>query len=184
MNVIDAKELRRRLEQSQPIQLVDVRSAGEYASGHIPRASNIPLEQVEDRLDDVAPSGDVVLICQSGRRAGMCFENFHSHRQNLLVLDGGTNAWIEAGGSVIRTQPSSWSIERQVRLAAGLLVLIGSILSLTLSTGWVYLGMIVGAGLSFAAMTNVCGMAAIFAVMPWNRASNTIQPKNPVEASR
>jgi len=184
MKVIDAKELQRRLENSQPIQLVDVRSAGEYASGHIPRASNIPLEQVEERMHDIAPTGEVVLICQSGKRAGICFENYHPHRDNLLVLEGGTNAWVAEGGAVVRTQASGWSIERQVRLAAGLLVLLGTILSLIAGPAWIYLALFVGAGLTFAGLTNVCGMASLFAMMPWNKAKSPAPTSSPMETAQ
>jgi len=172
MNVIDAKELQRRLADNRPMQLVDVRSPGEYAAGHIPQASNIPLEQVESRLKDLADHGEVVLICQSGRRAGMCFENFSNVQPNLVVLDGGTGAWVNEGGDVVKTQASSWSIERQVRLTAGLLILLGTILSLTTAPAWIYLAMFVGAGLTFAGLTNVCGMASLFALMPWNKAKS------------
>lgn len=154
------------------MQLIDVRSPGEFAAGHVPKASNIPLEQVESRLKDLANHGEVVLICQSGGRAAICFENFSHVRQNLTVLDGGTEAWVKEGGEVVKSQTSSWSIERQVRLTAGMLILLGTILSLTLAPGWIYLAMFVGAGLTFAGLTNTCGMASLFALMPWNRAKS------------
>jgi len=51
--------------------LVDVRSASEFASGHIPGAVNIPMDQIEARLDDLAVNLPIVLICQAGTRARM-----------------------------------------------------------------------------------------------------------------
>ncbi len=56
-----------------------------------------------------------------------------------------------------------------MRLAAGLLVLTGTVLAVTVTPAWVYLAMFVGAGLTFAGLTNVCGMAMVFAALPWNK---------------
>jgi phage shock protein E len=51
-------------------RLVDVRSPGEYASGHIPGAINIPVQELSDRVGELAPSDKaIVLYCQSGMRS-------------------------------------------------------------------------------------------------------------------
>jgi hypothetical protein len=65
--------------------------------------------------------------------------------------------------------PCRWTLERQVRLAAGLIVLIATLLAVLVNLNWVYLAMFVGAGLTFAGATNICGMAVVLARMPWNR---------------
>lgn len=166
---ITANELMNRIALGEHLQLIDVRSPEEYALGHIPQAVNLPMEQVESRLDDLHDSAPVVLICHSGTRACMTEALLKPHRNDLLVLEGGTSAWIEKGRQTVGTGTSRWSIERQVRLAAGLLVLLGTGLSFAIP-GFVYLAMFVGAGLTFAGLTNVCGMASLFALMPWNKA--------------
>lgn len=171
---IQTLDLKRRLEAGETIQIIDVRSPGEYAAGHIPFAVNMPLEQVDSRLDDLREHTPVVLVCQSGRRAQMCAQQIKHHRDDLLLLEGGTDAWEEVGLPLVQCSASRWSIERQVRLTAGLLILAGTILSTVLASGWVYLAMFVGAGLTFAGLTNVCGMASLFGIMPWNR-----PPKRP-----
>lgn len=165
-------ELQRRLEAGDRFQLLDVRSASEHASGHIPGALNIPLEQVEFRLEDLHAADPVVLICQSGNRASMCGELLRDSKDGLLLLEGGVDAWANAGLPVLRSTASRWSIDRQVRLAAGLLVLLGTLGSLLLHPGWLYVAMFVGAGLTFAGLTNVCGMASLFAILPWNKPSS------------
>lgn len=167
---IAATELRALLEKGEAIQIVDVRSPNEYASGHIPFAVNMPLEQVDARLDDLRPHTPVVLVCQSGSRAGMCKEQIQHHRDDLILLDGGTDAWERAGLPMVRSSASRWAIERQVRLTAGLLIVVGTALSVLVAPAWVYLAMFVGLGLTFAGLTNYCGMAAVFALMPWNKA--------------
>lgn len=79
--------------------LVDVRSSTEFASGHIPGAVNIPLDQIEARLDDLHPNLPTILICQSGKRARMAAGLLEPCRRQITVLEGGTEAWIEAGRS-------------------------------------------------------------------------------------
>jgi rhodanese-related sulfurtransferase len=165
---ITVQDLARRIRSGEPIQLIDVRSAGEYAAGHVPQASNIPLEQLESRLDDLGHQ-PVAVLCQSGNRAGMACEVLAGHRDDVLLVEGGTSAWQAAGLPVISTTTSKWALERQVRLIAGLLVLAGTILSVLVAPAWIYLAMFVGAGLTFAGLTNVCGMAFILARLPWNR---------------
>ena len=51
--------------------LVDVRSAGEFASGNAPGTINIPLSELGSRLGEIPKSSPVVLCCASGTRSGM-----------------------------------------------------------------------------------------------------------------
>src|SRR5579863_8786585 len=151
-------------------QWVDVRSENEYAAGHVPGAVNIPLEQIEGRLDDVSASGPVVLICKSGTRAGIAGGVLKQCRENVMVLNGGTEAWAKAGLPLVVNRATRWSLERQVRLAAGVIVLIGAALAMTVNFKWIYLSGFVGLGLTFAGLTDICAMGALLAKMPWNRA--------------
>ena len=176
---INATDLRKLIDVDPAIQLVDVRSADEFASGHVPRATNIPLEQLEGRLDDLG--GRVVVLCRSGKRASMACDLLRAHHDDLLLLEGGTQAWVEAGLPV--TEPARrvrWSLERQVRLAAGIMVLIGTLMSLFVSPSWIYLAVFVGAGLTFAGATDLCLMASLLAKLPWNqpKAQLTNQPRS------
>lgn len=53
--------------------VIDVRSAEEFASGHLPEARNIPHDQIENRIFEIMSAKDrsVVLYCRSGRRSGI-----------------------------------------------------------------------------------------------------------------
>jgi rhodanese-related sulfurtransferase len=148
-------------------KLIDVRSAAEFAVGHIPGAVNVPMEQVELRMADIG-RGPVVLVCEAGSRARIVAGWLES-RQPVSVLSGGTAAWRNAGLPLVTCAPCRWPLERQVRLAAGLIVFIATLLSVLVNLNWVYLAMFVGAGLTFAGATNICGMAVVLARMPWNR---------------
>lgn len=177
MKKISPQDLKARLDRGEPMQLIDVRSPGEYASGHVPGALNLPLEEVEARLDDVARHDPVVLVCQSGSRACLSHDVLQHHRSDLIVLEGGTSAWEAASLAVVSGGNPRWSIERQVRLAAGLLVLVGAVLGFSLSPGWFGLSAFVGAGLTFAGLTNICGMAFLFGKLPWNRPTRPSAPR-------
>ena len=149
--------------------VVDVRSGSEFGSGHIPGAVNIPMDQIEARLDDVGTNLPVVLVCQSGKRARMTASLLEPCQRQISVLEGGTLAWIAAGLPVVRSVKTRWSLERQVRLGAGLLGLTGAILGLTVNPRWVFLCAFVGLGLAFAGLTDICAMGMILEKMPWNK---------------
>lgn len=174
---INVKDLDTLIRNHEAIQLVDVRSPGEYATGHVPQAINIPLEQLEARFGDLT-KGQVAILCQSGKRAGMACDLLNSHHDGLLLVEGGTQAWIDAGLPTVNSATNKWSLERQVRLAAGLIVLISTILVAMGMSGWLYLAMFVGAGLTFAGLTNICGMALLLAKLPWNRPNQQSLPTN------
>lgn len=163
---IRTENLRRLLIDRAPVGALDVRSAAEFATGHIPGAINIPMEQVESRMQDL-PAGPLVLICESGKRAEIV-GGWLAGQRDITLLEGGTRAWRNAGHPLVVCAPCRWTLERQVRLIAGLLVLAGTLLSILLSAKWAYLAMVVGAGLTFAGATNICGMAMLLTKMPWN----------------
>lgn len=166
---VDAAEFARaRRKGVAAAQVVDVRSAMEFASGHVPGAANIPLEQLELRTEDLAADRPVVLVCQAGTRARIAAELLGERRENLLVLEGGTDAWRKAGMPLVRCTRSRWALERQVRLGAGLLVICGVALGFAVSPWWFGLAAFVGCGLTFAGATNLCLMGEMLARMPWN----------------
>jgi len=160
-----------RSRPATPVLLVDVRSGSEFASGHIPGAVNIPMDQIEARLDDLDRNLQIVLICQSGKRARMTAGLLEPCQRQIAVLEGGTKAWREAGLPLVASVRMRWSLERQVRLGAGLLVLTGAILALAVNPLWVFLCGFTGLGLTFAGLTDICGMAVILGKMPWNKLS-------------
>ena len=156
-------------------QCIDVRSATEFAAGHIPAAINIPMDEIESRIGDLRPEQHTVLVCQSGKRAEMTRELLTGRVDDLSVLVGGTDAWNAAGLPLVASTRSRWALERQVRLGAGLLVLTGVVLGFLVSPGWFCLAGFVGCGLVFAGTTNFCAMAHLLALLPWNRRGSRIE---------
>jgi hypothetical protein len=66
------------------------------------------------------------------------------------------------------------SLERQVRIAAGSLVVLGTVLGAFVHPAFLGLPAFVGAGLIFAGVTDTCGMGMLLARMPWNRAGEGV----------
>ena len=171
---ITTPQLVELLERSPDVQLVDVRTPSEFSAGHIPEAVNIPMDEVDARLADIRRDKPVVLICQSGGRAQITCNLISAQHPSLLVLEGGTRAWLSAGLPVVTSAKTRWSLERQVRLAAGLLVLTGVLLSQLVNSSWIFLSGFVGLGLTFAGLTDICPMGILFMHMPWNKGKATV----------
>jgi rhodanese-related sulfurtransferase len=153
--------------------ILDVRTPGEFASQRAPEAVNVPLDRLQAEPGKVAEQldGPVAIMCASGRRAEAAREALAAcGYEHAVVVDGGMGAWQAAGGEVV-SERSVWPIERQVRFAAGSLVVIGVLASLVWPPA-IALSGFVGAGLVFAAVTDTCGMAMLLAKMPWNRGSS------------
>jgi Rhodanese-related sulfurtransferase len=124
------------------------------------------MDQIESRLGDLGLNLPLVLVCQSGKRARMTAALLEPCLRQITVLEGGTTAWIEADLPVVASVKTRWSLERQVRLGAGLVVLTGAILALTVNQRWLLLGGFVGLGLTFAGLTDICAMGIILEKMP------------------
>lgn len=170
---IQAAQLNTDLQSGKRITLIDVRTPAEHGEVHIADANLMPL----DRLDPAAVKAaagqaeQCVLVCRSGKRAEQAFQKLQAAGcGNLAILDGGVDAWESAGLPVNRGEKAI-SLERQVRIAAGLLVLTGVILGTTVHPGFYGISAFVGAGLTFAGITDWCGMAMLLAKMPWNQRS-------------
>lgn len=81
-----------------------------------------------------------------------------------------TEAWVSAGLPVIRGKRSVIPIDRQMRIVAGSLVVLGAALYF-IYPAFILLAAFVGCGLTFAGVTNICPMMNMLARMPWNQAS-------------
>lgn len=166
---ITATELFRLLEENPHTQVLDVRTAVEYESVHIPGSYNVPLDTLAEHTREFADlDHPVILVCQSGGRATKAQEHLHAAgKTNLRVLDGGMGAWLVAGGDTVKGG-EKWALDRQVRGVAGALVLTGILGSIAVPELKWFAGA-VGFGLAFSAVTNTCAMGMMLAKLPYNR---------------
>lgn len=169
---ITPRQLEER-RQAGSITLIDVRTPVEFREIHVEYARNVPL----DRLDPAAiapfrnggPDEPLYVICRSGGRGQKaCEKLLAAGIANVVNVEGGTTACVEAGLPVMRGRKAI-SLERQVRIAAGLLVLLGVALGWLVHPALLGLSAFVGAGLVFAGVTDFCGMGLLLARMPWNQ---------------
>ena len=170
---IKPQELSERSKRSRKIDLIDVRTPVEFREVHVEVARNFPLDQLDPAAVMQARNGSanepLYLICRSGSRGQQACEKFlKAGFSNVVNIEGGTLACVEAGLPVVRGQKAI-SLERQVRIAAGLLVVTGSALGYFVDPYWIGLGAFVGAGLTFAEITDTCAMGMMLARMPWNQ---------------
>ena len=170
---ISAQRLADQIQQ-HGVELIDVRTPAEFREAHLECARNVPLTTLDPHAvmrgrDKQLP---LYLICQAGSRGDSACQKFLvAGYENVVNVAGGTRAWIEAGLPVVRGRKAV-SLERQVRIAAGSLVLLGAMLGYFWNVNFIGLSAFVGAGLLFAGITDRCGMALLLARMPWNQCSS------------
>jgi rhodanese-related sulfurtransferase len=137
---------------------------------------HVPL----DKLDELTVKNNpqlinetVYVVCRAGKRAQIAAERLVAAGcRDVRVVLGGLEA-CEALGHAVKKggNPSCYglSLERQVRIAVGVLVFIGSACALYTDIRFAFLPLFLGAGLVFAGVTNRCGMALILTKAPWNK---------------
>jgi rhodanese-related sulfurtransferase len=168
IRTVEPNEVHQELQQGKSVDLVDVRTPLEFAEVHAAGARLVPIDRLDPQAVKDRHNGDpVYLICRSGTRSKQAAERLEAVGVNAAVVAGGTEAWERAGLPVERQRVVS--LERQVRLGAGLIVLLGVVLGVLVSPWFLLISGFVGAGLIFAGATDWCGMGMLLAKMPWNR---------------
>jgi rhodanese-related sulfurtransferase len=170
--IITPAEARRRLADGTAV-LVDIREPAEHAREAIPGAELHSLSTLDvSALSKLGGANAPALIfhCQSGMRtAGNASRLRACGVPEAYILQGGLSGWKAAGypTRIDRTKPIE--LQRQVQIAAGLLIITGLLLAWLVSPLFLGLSAFVGAGLVFAGISGWCGMARVLALMPWNR---------------
>ncbi|BCW17482.1 rhodanese-like domain-containing protein [Pseudarthrobacter enclensis] len=161
------------IKEHQDLVVIDVRSAAEFESLHIRGSYNVPLPLLAEHTDELAArlGSRVVLVCQSGVRAEQARQRLaKAGIETAYVLTGGAPGYAAAGGDVVKGK-DRWDLERQVRLVAGSLVVMGLAGGKFVSPRIRTLAGVIGAGLTFSAATNTCAMGKVISAMPWNKAA-------------
>jgi rhodanese-related sulfurtransferase len=170
MKTITPVQLQTILAARPSSPVIDVRTPVEFAEAHVPQTRSVPLDELKPSLLQLQKDQPVYLLCRSGQRATKAAEKFAKEGfSQPIVVEGGTLAWIEANLPVMRSTIKVISLERQVRIAAGALILIGVLLAQFVNARFIWLSGFVGAGLVFAGVTDFCGMGLLLAKMPWNK---------------
>jgi rhodanese-related sulfurtransferase len=179
LNTIPPQRLHAIRDEGKKINLIDVRTVAEYRAGHVAGAQLIPLDELNAETltasEQYAGAGKeqtLYLTCHAGLRAQQAAERlvdagFH----NIALLEGGTQAWEKAGLPIQRCG-SAISLERQVQIAVGVLLVMKVVFGFTVHELFFAAIPLIGAGLIMAGITNWCGLARLLALLPWNQRRN------------
>ncbi|TWT73016.1 rhodanese-like domain-containing protein [Allorhodopirellula solitaria] len=173
--IISVDELAHRTRQGS-VDLIDVRTPMEFRGVHAAPARNMPLDGLDPQAAIAARTAaaeePVYVICKAGSRGAKAQQKFiDAGFTDVINIDGGTDAWVAAGLPVVRGK-QTMSLERQVRIAAGSIVLVGALLALLVHPAFAGVCAFVGAGLMFAGITDTCAMGMLIARMPWNQSTD------------
>ena len=182
MNTLQAKtsiqplELQRLLAEGAPAQLLDVRTPGEFAAAHVPGAKLIPLGDLDPaafRRERGAEEIPVYVLCQSGGRARKAIEKLErAGVHGCVLVEGGTQGWIDAGLPVTRGKSNVLPLMRQVQITVASFRPWARFSRSPSTRSLPSSRCVMGCGLMFAGITGTCGMALLLAKMPWNRAQS------------
>lgn len=170
---ISPKELSGLLKKSPPPNIIDVRTPVEFSEIHVPTAKNIPLDKLSPEtlieLNSTFPHLPLYLLCKGTQRS------FHASDQlacqgitNTIVVEGGTLAWIDAGLPVEKGTPQVFMLEKQMRIAAGAIVLTSALLARFVNPAFIWLGGGIGAGLIASGISQRHWLGPLIAKAPWN----------------
>lgn len=155
--------------------IIDLRTQGEISTECLNNCIALPVQELNHQTLDKAlvnhtEGAPVFLLCQTGKRAQMAVEKLADKKHlSLVILEGGLNAIKAAGAATNKGKKNVMCLERQVRIAAGSLVLIGVTLGFLVHANFFLIAGFVGAGLTFAGISDTCAMGMVLARMPWNQ---------------
>jgi len=145
--------------------LLDVREYPEWLESHVPGATLVPLGALQSDPQRGALAPEVLTLCRSGKRATEAAQTLtDAGVVKAFVVKGGIEEWKAAGLATQKAEGGPISIERQVRIGAGALVLLGLLVPRLRAVSW-----FVPCGLIFAGITDFCGMGQALAKAPWNQ---------------
>jgi rhodanese-related sulfurtransferase len=176
IETIPPTDVQQAIRAGRSMSFIDVRTPAEFHRLHATGTRLVPLDELNPATVAAAradANDPIYVICQSGARAGKAVERFkQAGIANVWSVEGGTAAWEKQGLPVERGVGGAISLERQVRIAAGSLVFIGTALGWFVHRDFFVIPAFVGAGLTFAGVTDYCGMGMLLAKMPWNKSGS------------
>ena len=155
--------------------LVDIREPDEHARNRIAGARSLPLSRLEEAELAVQSGKPVIFHCRSGARTAGNTDRLRAKVGlcEAYIVEGGLDAWKQAGLPVTTDRRQPLELMRQVQIAAGSMVMLGVLLGALVDPWFYALSGFVGAGLVFAGATGTCGLASLLRVMPWNHVPAT-----------
>jgi glyoxylase-like metal-dependent hydrolase (beta-lactamase superfamily II)/rhodanese-related sulfurtransferase len=170
LEMISPRDASSLLEQDPQTKILDVRSALEFSQVHIEHSLNIPIDMISAKINELSQSRqNYLVLCHTGNRAAMAADMLiQSGIHTVKVMEGGIIRWQKEKLPVIKGQ-GGMSLERQVRLIAGSLVLLGIMMSWRLHWAFIFVSVFVSSGLIYAGLTDNCLMGMLLMKLPYNK---------------
>lgn len=170
IGMISPAEAAKILKNDPQSKILDVRSAMEVSQTRIDNSINIPIDTILAKIGELSQSKhNYLVLCHSGNRAAMAADMLmQSGIHSVKVIEGGLARWEKEKLPVIKGQ-GGISVERQVRVIAGSLVLTGIILAWLVHWGFIFISVFVGSGLVYAGLTDNCLMSTLLMKLPYNK---------------
>lgn len=166
MKTLSPKELYDLINNNEVV-IVDVREPFEHRSCHIKGSILIPSSSFDETKIPKADGKKIVIHCKSGRRSSMVLSQMK--HKDIYNLEGGVDAWIAQGFDVEKSSKKCLTLDRQVQLTIGTILISSFLLTYFININFVFIALLIGCGLSFAGLTGFCGLAMILAKAPWNK---------------
>jgi len=170
IEMISPREALSLVEKDPQTKLLDVRSALEFNQVHIEDSINIPIDTLSSRIGELSRAGQgYIVFCLAGNRSPMAADMLiQSGINKVKVMEGGIARWQKEKLAVIKGQ-GGMSLERQVRIIAGSLVLAGIIMAWLLHWVFIFISVFVCCGLIYAGLTDNCLMGMLLMKLPYNK---------------
>lgn len=170
LEMISAQDAQSLLQQNPQVKILDVRTAFEFGQKYIDPSLNIPIDMLSAKISELSKSAQsYILVCQSGNRAAMAADMLmQSGINDVKVMQGGIANWQKQKLPIVKGQ-AGMSLERQVRVIAGSLILSGIILSWLVHWSFIFIPTFVSCGLIFAGLTDSCLMGVLLMKLPYNK---------------
>jgi len=170
LEMISPRDALSLLKREPQAKILDVRSAFEFSQMHVEPSVNIPIDMLSAKMNELSQSKQrYIVLCHTGNRAAMAADMLiQSGIHAVKVIEGGIAHWQKEKLPVIKGE-GGISLERQVRIIAGSLVLLGIILSWLLHWAFIFIPVFVSCGLIFAGLTDNCLMGMLLMKLPYNK---------------
>lgn len=182
VQTIHPEELERLRMSDEAVEIVDVCTPSEFAEVRLAGARNLPMDSPQLERFMAArlgtPCDPAYIICKGGVRSAKVCDRYAG--ANLVSVEGGTVLWSKLGLPIVR-DVKGISLERQVRIVAGGIVVLASSLGVAIHPYFGLVSAMIGAGLMTAGVTNSCAMAMALEKLPWNK-TRTVQHNAPSES--
>ena len=170
LQMISPKDASALASQDAQVKFLDVRSVLEFSQAHIKDSINVPIDMLTMKVNELSPAKQTyIVLCRTGNRSPMAADMLiQSGIHSVEVMDGGITGWQKEGLAVIKGE-GRISLERQVRVMAGSIVLLGILLSWFIHPWFIGISLFVSCGLIYAGLTDNCMMGMLLMKLPYNK---------------